>query len=307
MAVAVVSYQTREVLEPCLESVAAARPVETVVVDNGSTDGSVEMVRARFPDVTLVQTERNLGYGGAANRGIATCTAPVVLLLNSDTIVAPDALQALDRHLAQHPAAAVIGPRLTDLEGTLQPSTFSFPSAGDLLIGETGLHLLLRRIPGVRNRLLRTWAHDAERPVPWVIGAALAIRRQPFELVDGFDESFFMYWEEVDLCRRLGNAGFEVRFAPVTTVQHVRSVSTRKQPDAMRRQWLVSFRTYLVKHESRRDAAQVLWLLRSIVRARVGRDAARLPWISDDERRQRLAASIAGWRGLLAERSLWRP
>lgn len=275
LAVAVIGFNTRAVLEPCLESVVAEQPCELVVVENGDEDGSAELVRSRFPQATLIDNGHdNRGYGAAANQAIAACSAPAVLLLNSDTVLAPGALDALARHLAEHPAAAVVGPRLADADGSLQPSTYAFPSPADLLMGETGLHLLVRRLPRVREHFLRTWSHDRARPVPWVRGAALAIRRAPFEAAGGFDERFFMYWEEVDLCRRLAAAGHEVHFTPATTVLHVRAVSTSRRPDAMRRAWREGLRRYLRRHESRATAATMLAMLRAFDLARAARDAA---------------------------------
>jgi GT2 family glycosyltransferase len=307
LAVAVVSFDARDALQACLESVASARPVELVVVDNGSTDGSIELVASRFPQATLLVNERNRGYGAAANQAFGACTAPAMLLLNSDTVLAPDALSELGRYLAAHPSAGVVGPRLANLDGSLQPSTFPFPSVGDLLVGDTGLHRLVRRLPGLRGRFLRTWAHDVPRAVPWLRGAALAIRRNAFEAAGGFDEDFFMYWEEVDLCRRLAEAGFQTHYAPVTTVLHAGAASTSKRATVMRREWLVGFRRYLRRHESRLTAGALLRLLRLFVGLRAARDAARLRLSGDAERRRRLSASVSAARQLLAERELWRP
>lgn len=307
LAVAVVSFETRDVLERCLDSVRAARPVETIVVENGSNDASVQLVRSRFPEMGLIVNPENMGYGAAANQAIAACRAPVALLLNTDTVLAPDALPALGRYLADHPEVGLVGPRLANDDGGLQPSTFPYPSLPDMLMGDTGLHLLVRRLPVVRERFLRTWAHDRARAVPWLRGAALAIRRSAFEAVGGFDRRYFMYWEEVDLARRLAVAGFETHFAPVTTVLHTRAVSTGKQEAAMRREWLVSFRSYLLRHESRRATASMLGLLRAFVRARAARDAVRLRISRSPERRKRLGASVAGSRALLSERELWKP
>jgi GT2 family glycosyltransferase len=307
LAVAVISFETRDALGACLRSVLAARPVELVVVDNGSTDGSIELVAAGFPQAALVVNEENRGYGAAANQAFAACTAPGLLLLNSDTVVAADALTSLGRYLAEHPDVGVVGPRLANPDGSLQPSTFPFPSVGDLLVGDTGLHLLIRRFPNLRERFLRTWAHDAARAVPWLRGAALGIRRSAFEAVGGFDEDFFMYWEEVDLCRRLAAAGFETHYAPVTTVVHAGAASTSQRAGAMRREWLIGFRRYLRRHESRRSASAMLGLLKLFVRARAARDAVRARTPGDPERRLRLATSSAASRELLAEGELWRP
>jgi N-acetylglucosaminyl-diphospho-decaprenol L-rhamnosyltransferase len=306
LAVAVVSYDTRDLLERCLRSVRAARPVQTVVVDNGSTDGSIELVRERFSEMTLIVNDPNRGYGAAANQAIAASSAPVVLLLNSDTEIAPDAPEALGRYLAEHPEAAVAGPRLVNPDGSLQASTLGFPSRADMLMGDTGLHLLVRRMPGLRERFLRTWSHDAARPVPWLRGAALAIRRSAFEAVGGFDERYFMYYEEVDLCRRLAAAGLQTHFAPVTDVVHARAASTRKHPRAMRREWLVSYGRYLARHETGRAAAGQLRLLRSFMLARRRRDRIRLRLVRDPEQRRALAAAVEGWDALLRERALWK-
>jgi N-acetylglucosaminyl-diphospho-decaprenol L-rhamnosyltransferase len=307
VAVAVVSFETRELLRRCLLSVRVAEPPETVVVDNGSTDGSIELVRAEFPEVRLIVNHRNRGYGAAANQALAASTAPAVLLLNSDTELEPGALRALGRYLAEHPAAGIVGPRLADVGGRLQPSTLSYPSAADMLLGDTGLHDVVRRVPGLRQRFLRTWTHDAARVVPWVSGAALAIRRSAFEAVGGFDERYFMYWEEVDLCRRMAAAGLETHYAPVTTVVHARSASTSRQAAVMRREWLVSYGRYLATHETRHSRAAQLGLLHLFTHARAIRERLRRRLARDPERRRVLTAAVADWDALLRERELWKP
>ena len=307
LAVAIVSFQTREVLEPCLRSVVADGPAEVVVVDNGSTDGSIELVREHFPSVTLIVNEVNRGYGAAANQAVRASSAPAVLLLNSDTELWPGTLAAIARHLGDHPGAAVVAPRLADPDGALQRSALAYPSVADMLVGESGLHALIARVPLLRERLLRTWSHDAARPVPWARGAALALRRDAFDAVGGFDEAFFMYFEEVDLSRRLAARGWETHFTPAATVVHVRSVSTDKYAPAMRRQWLVSFRRYLRRHESRRRTAVLLGLLRAITRARVARDGLRARRAGDPARRARLLEARTATAALLAERELWSP
>jgi N-acetylglucosaminyl-diphospho-decaprenol L-rhamnosyltransferase len=307
MSVVVVSFNTRDVLEPCLESVAAAQPVETVVVDNGSTDGSVELVRTRFPGVQLIVTEQNRGYGCAANQGIAACSTPCVLLLNNDTVLAADALRALGRYLAERPRAAVVGPRLENPNGSLQRSAYAYPSAADTILGESGLHHLVRRVPLLRERFWRTWSHATARRVPWVLGAALAIRRSAFDEVGGFDVAYFMYGEEVDLSRRLERAGFETHYAPVTTVVHLSGASTGKRATAMRREFLISKRRYLLRYESPGSAARVLGILRTIAMARMIRDAVLARLARERDHRLRLNNSVAAWRRLLAERELWKP
>jgi N-acetylglucosaminyl-diphospho-decaprenol L-rhamnosyltransferase len=294
LAVAVISYNTRAELELCLECVMAAEPAEVVVVDNGSTDGSPQLVRDRFPSVSLIVEARNRGYGAAANRALAATSAEGVLLLNSDAFVEPDAPAILARQLQEHERAAIIGPRLENLDGTLQRSAYPFPSAADTFLGESGLHLAVRRVPWLRERFLRTWSHDRACTVPWVLGAALAIRRSAFDRVGGFDEGFFMYGEEVDLCRRLAGAGFHVRYEPSATVRHAGGASTSRYAAAMQREFVVSKRRYLMRHGQPRAARRLLAVLRAAAAARLVRDVFR-----DRD------AVTARWR-LVTERELWR-
>jgi GT2 family glycosyltransferase len=305
-AVAVVSYETRAELERCLQGVMAGEPDEVVVVDNGSTDGSAALVRERFPAVRLIVAERNRGYGAAANRAIAATAAEAVLLLNSDAFAEPGAAAILARHLRDHPRAAIVGPRLEHLDGTLQRSTYPFPSAADTFLGETGLHLAVRRVPWLRERFLRTWSHDRARAIPWVLGAALAIRRSAFDLVGGFDEAFFMYGEEVDLCRRLATAGFEVRYEPAAVVRHAGGASTSQRAAAMQREFVVSKRRYLSRHASRGATARLLGVLRAAAAARLARDALRCALARDPGERARLGRAAAAQRALVTERELWR-
>lgn len=307
VSVVIVTYNTREALETCLASVIAAAPAQTVVVDNASDDGTPEMVRTEFPAVQLIAMQRNLGYGGGANAGIAACTAPTVLLLNSDTVVAPDSLSVLARYLAAHPRVGVVGPRLVNTDGSLQRSAYPYPSVMDTILGETGLHIVLRRVPLLRDGVLRSWSHTRARRVPWVLGAALAIRRDAFAEVGGFDGSYFMYGEEVDFCHRLARIGFETHFAPVTTVVHLGGASTAGHWEAMRRELLVSRRRYLLRNDSRRAAARVLGVMRMIAAIRLFRDAVLLPVAADPARRRALRRSARSWRALLTERQLWKP
>lgn len=307
MSVAIVSYNTCGLLSQCLESVLEGGPAETVVVDNGSTDGSRELVRRRFPSVRLITNDHNRGYGEAANQGIAAWSTPAGLLLNADTVVAPNALDALGGYLAKSPHVAVAGPKLVDSDGRLQRSTFPFPGAIDTILAETGLHLLVRRIPKLRELSLRTWSHDHARPVPWVLGAALAIRRSTFEAVAGFDTNYFMYGEELDLCRRLAERGFETHFAPVTTVLHIGGASTSASRADMRRELVISRRRNLQHASSDRRELNALRMLRLIMVFRLVREALRatLSRIPADRASSRQAAREI--TALVRERSLWKP
>lgn len=233
VTVVVVNYNTREDLARCLTSVRESGPEAVIVADNGSTDGSREMVEDAFSEVTLLRLDENPGYGGAANAAIAHCSTPYALLLNSDTVLRADTVDALAAHLDAHPRAAVVGPRLLNPDGTLQPSCYPFPGSARWVVDNDDVSRLLGWVPGGSAWGYRTWAHDRDRVVPWVKGAALAIRVSAFEAVGGFDPAYFMYHEETDLCFRLRSAGWEVGFTPDTEVVHTGGTSTGQVPVEM--------------------------------------------------------------------------
>jgi GT2 family glycosyltransferase len=306
VAVAIVSYNTREHLRACLESVAPERPVETVVVDNGSTDGSVEMVRDEFPAVGLIQSA-NRGYGAGANRAFAATTAPYVLLLNTDTVMQPGALAALAHYLDGHARAGVVGPRLLNPDGSLQPSCFPFPSPLNVLLVSACVgRAVCEPVPALRERFLRTWSHNAPRVVPWVRGAALGIRRDAFDEVGRFDEGFFLYYEETDLCRRLGRAGWETHFAPVTDVVHACEISTGGVgvSTATTRIYFQSLARYFKQHHSPLTRWTALFLERLVLLIRLGHGASRYMTSSSRGDRALVATEIQAWMAVLTTR--WR-
>ena len=230
----VVNYESGTALSRCVEDLRAEGIVELVVVDNGSRDGSVDLVRQRFPGVSVVVTGRNLGYGAAANRGVAVTTLPSVLVCNPDVEVRSGALGALAGALAADPRCALVGPLIRDPAGARYPSARSFPSMVDAA-GHAAFGLF---VPD--NRFTRSYQNAhlgavgvAYEPVDWVSGACFLVRRSAFEEVGGFDESYFMYAEDVDLCWRLGRAGWGVTYAPGAEVTHSQGVSTDRHPYRM--------------------------------------------------------------------------
>lgn len=273
IAIVIVSYNTCGVLRQCLASIDGEDAHEVIVVDNGSTDGSVAMVSADFPQVKLLVNAENTGYGAAANQAIAACRADYLLLLNSDTLLQPNSAQALRAYLDAHPRVAVVGPRLLNADGTLQPSCYPFPSPGHLFLEESLLGRGVARLPGLRERYLRTWRHDKARPAPWVLGAALAIRRAAFAQVGGFDPEYFMYYEEIDLCYRLRGQGWEVHFAPVTTVVHLGGVSTSQLRAKMQYRLFQSMMRFYARHYAHRQTQCLRLVLIPLTAARLGHDA----------------------------------
>lgn len=295
----IVNYNTREHLSACLESLNNSAFYEVIVVDNSSSDGSVELVRDSYPWVRLISSQTNRGYGSGANEGIADCASDYVLLLNSDTQLEPSGPGALCTYLDQHPSVAIAGPRLINPDGTVQATCYPFPTPMHIFLQESGLGRVVGATPGLRERYLPTASHRSDRSVPWVLGAALAIRRSAFESVGGFDSTFFMYYEEVDLCYRLRSAGWQIHFAPVTTIMHVGGASTSQRRADMLVRWYASLQHFYHHHYSWVRLAMLVVVIKFIVAARLGRDLVRLRLVSDEQEQARLAENVAGSRRIL--------
>jgi N-acetylglucosaminyl-diphospho-decaprenol L-rhamnosyltransferase len=259
----------------------------------------VALIRRRHPHVTVLANERNVGYGAAVNQGVARCSSDYILILNSDTRVVPGTLQNLARYLDHNPRVAIVGPRLTRPDGRLQPSCQAFPTLLPTLLEESATWPLLGYVPWLREVYPPTASHARPRRVAWVEGAAMAARRVAFEAVSGFDESFFMYFEEVDLCYRLAVAGWQVHFAPVGTVVHVGGASTRLYRGDMAVQAMASRLHFYRKHYTALQQVILVLLMEAIVLARclVGQIRVRHP--HNDARRSQLLADLVVWRRAL--------
>jgi len=234
VAAIVVNYEAGPLLEGCVASLLDEGVDELVVVDNGSTDGSADRVRRRWPGVEVVSPGRNLGYGAAANRGVAATRSADVLICNADLVVAPGSVAALVDALGARPTVGIAGPLVRTPEGDRYPSARRFPS----LVDAAGHALLGMFRP--RNRFTEAYQRsdlapvgDRVAPVDWVSGACLLARRSALERIGGFDEAYFMYAEDVDLCWRAGRAGWGVVYVPGAEVTHQQGVSTARHPYRM--------------------------------------------------------------------------
>ena len=302
IAVVIVNHETREHLRACLETVRAEGPGEVVVVDNASRDGSAAMVRAAFPEARLIENADNPGYGAASNRGIAACRAPFVLLLNSDTRVRPGALAALGRELGAYPRAALFGPLLLNPDGTRQPSCFPFLTPFTVLAMNTYLNRLVRHAPVVGRPFWPVYFPVPAGEVPWVKGAALAIRREAFEAVGGFDESYFLYAEEMDLCWRLRAAGWQIRFTPEAAVVHEEGASTGRLRPEMAVRLFASLAHFHRLHSPPGTLPRLRWAVTLAMAEHVVRDTVKSVLTADPERRRALGDDLAVWRRVLRER-----
>jgi N-acetylglucosaminyl-diphospho-decaprenol L-rhamnosyltransferase len=221
VTVIVVTWNALPWLAPCLESVHGR---DVIVVDHGSTDGTLELVRSRFPDVRVIEQE-NRGMGGGNNTGMRAAHGRWFFLLNSDAWIEPGSLDALVAFADEHPEAAVVGPRLVNTDGTLQRSVRGEPTLWRLATEYLFIRKLAPRSRRLNALYAGDFAHDDVRDVDWLYGPALLVRREAADAVGLFDEDFFMFSEEVDWMTRFRRAGWKVLFFPGAQVVHVGGAS----------------------------------------------------------------------------------
>jgi N-acetylglucosaminyl-diphospho-decaprenol L-rhamnosyltransferase len=259
VSVVVVTWNAAGHVERCLGSV---RGYETVVVDNGSTDGTVALVRERFPAVSVVEQE-NRGMGGGNNAGLRATSKPYVFLLNSDAWVVADGIDRIAAFADAHPRAAVVGPRLSNEDGSLQRSVRGDPTTWRLATE----YLFLRKL-GPRTQALNAFygggfSYEEPRQVESLMGAALLVRRSATEEVGLFDEDFFMFSEETDWLFRFRRAGWQVWFTPYAEVVHLGGASHGGRLYIENLQGILRFQ---LKNRSPREAERarrlLLWSLR---------------------------------------------
>jgi N-acetylglucosaminyl-diphospho-decaprenol L-rhamnosyltransferase len=229
----VVAYNSGPVLSDCLLSLDKAAVAEIVLVDNDSDDDSVALAADAVRRVVVVRTDRNLGFGGGVNRGVAATRHDLVLVCNSDLSLDRNAIERLCSKLASDPRAALVGPQLIDSYGHPRVSARTFPS-----ITRSWRQAFAGTL-APRGRSARGYAADNQAvadlggEVDWVTGACFLVRRTAFREVGGFDTSYFMYVEEVDLCWRLRKSGWIILHEPAARVTHIGGVSTSRRPYAM--------------------------------------------------------------------------
>ncbi len=261
VAAVVVTYDALPWIEQCLQSLEG---VETVVVDNGSRDGTVAVVRERFPAVRVVEQE-NLGLAAGWNRGIEETQSDHVLIVNADAWLVGGALDALMQTIQRRARAAWVSPRLRNPDGTLQRSVRGWPSVWRLATE----YLFLRKL-APHSRALNAFYgagfdHASEQAVEWAMGSCMLVRRASLEDIGLFDPDFFLFSEETDWCRRARDAGWEVVFTPAAECVHVGGAS---HGGRLFRENLSGHLRYLRKHEGLRTAERARRLLRSALRLR---------------------------------------
>ncbi|MCP4423364.1 MAG: glycosyltransferase family 2 protein [Chloroflexi bacterium] len=250
LSIIIVSWNTRDLLEGCLASVYAHPPhgrFETIVVDNASSDGSVDMVRQKFPQVQLIAKEENVGFARGNNEAIPFCVGEYILLLNPDTVVKPEALAALTAFMDAHPNAGGAGSRLLNPDGSLQTSCYPAPQ----LTRELWRLFHLDAVYPYGEYHMHKWPTNAPRQVDVLKGASLIFRRAILEKVGFLDGAYFMYSEEVDLCFRVQKAGWRLYWVPQSQVMHYEGQSTKQMAADMFLQLYLGKLMYFRKHYGR--------------------------------------------------------
>jgi exopolysaccharide biosynthesis polyprenyl glycosylphosphotransferase len=240
LSIVVVTHESAGDIRECLDSLAEVLhevDAEVIVVDNASTDGTADIVSAAHPEVRLIRKRARHGFSINCNIGAAAASGRHVMLLNPDTETRPGALRALVDYLDRHPEVGAVGPRLVFPDGSLQASARRFPELASTIVRRTPLRTVMRSSEAERRHLLLD-AHDERvRDADWLLGAAIAVRGEAFRRLGGFDDGYRLYCEDIDLCWRLHEDGWAVRYLPSAVIQHDLGELTRKRFLTVRTVW----------------------------------------------------------------------
>ena len=299
-SIIVVNWNTRDLLRQCLASVysePAEVTLDVIVVDNGSSDDSQEMVRREFPAVRLVENEANVGFAAANNQAMRIALGRIFLLLNSDAYLLPGALDKLARFMDSAPQAAVVGPQVLNPDGTIQPSCFRFPTLLDIGFESFFLTRLFPRSDLFNRRNLGGFDRRSLREVDWVSGACLAVRREVAEEAGPMDEGFFMYAEEADWCLRIRESGHRIFFYPgAEGIHHGGQSAKHIRAEMLPRGFASRFR-YFEKHYGRGYARAIRLLTVGGMLLRIVASLIAWPCIRSPE----VASRIKGYANVVRE------
>jgi GT2 family glycosyltransferase len=224
--------------------------LEVIVVDNASTDGSVEMVRKDIPHITLIENSENRGYATACNQGIRIARGRYVLVLNSDTLICDSAIEKTVRYADKHPEAAVVGCQVRKNQDKIQMTCFRFPSLLSLFLRASGLATTFRNHRFFGREDMFWWPRDTEKEVDVVSGMFMLVRNEAIRQVGLMDEAYFLYCEETDWCYRFSKAGWKMLFWPGAMIIHIDGggQSASKNPVRMSVQFQKSLLLFFKKH-----------------------------------------------------------
>jgi GT2 family glycosyltransferase len=293
LSIVIICWNDLKTIQGCLDSIyqnTHTTAFEVIVSDNGSTDRSVEFIREHYPQVRVIENGTNLRFAKANNVGIRVSQGKYVLILNPDTIIHDGALDKLVAFADEHPEAGAFGCKVLNPDGSYQESARPFPT----LRGEWIAALFLRPLTYFSDWFISDtytgWKGDTERAVDWLSGCSLFVRREVLQRISGFDDQFFYYYEDVDLCRRISQAGYTILFTPKMSITHLGGQSTKRFPIAFQLDSEITRYRYFYKYFGKQGAhgCRRVALLSLFIR-RLGYEFLHLVAPSDD-RKARLQA-----------------
>lgn len=266
LSVIIVNYNVKYFLEVCLHSVfqaAESIDAEVIVVDNNSKDDSCAMIKARYPQVTLIENKENTGFGHANNQGVAIAKGEYILFVNPDTVMPEDFLQKMISYMDAHPEAGSVGPKLIDGRGTYAPDgKKSFPSLSVAIFKTTGINKIFSKSTYFNKYYAVHVGEDETAEVDILSGCCMMVRHSIIKEIGGaFDEAYFMYCEDFDLCYRIQQAGYKNIYYPETTLIHYKGESTKKATISHVRIFNDALSTFVRKHYSKTNARLFILLI----------------------------------------------
>lgn len=229
----IVSWNAKNFLIDCLQSITDTTTIskEIFVIDNASSDGSPEAVAERFPDVILIRNPDNYGFAKANNIGIKMATGKYICLVNSDVIVLPGCIDNLLKFMEQRPNIGMVGPRILNADGSLQPSCRNLPSFFSTFCRTTALDTVFPNTRFFCGCQFKWWKHDCERKVEVLSGCFWFVKQEAINKVGGLDEDFFFYAEDIDWCKRFNDSGWDIMFYPGAGAIHLGGASSSNMPE----------------------------------------------------------------------------
>jgi GT2 family glycosyltransferase len=274
LSIVIVTNNSASFIHECLQSIIDQQtpfPVEVVVIDNASTDGTVTLIERQFPQIQLIKNSENRGFNVANNQGIKRSAGDLVLLLNPDTRLEHHALEEMVKFMEHHNDVAAIGPKILNGDGTLQRTGVSFPSLWNTFSESLFLDELFprSRVFGRHRRLYEN--PDTEYEVDYVQGSCLLVRREPLEKAGLLDEEYFLYFDETDLCYKLKRQGWNIVYVPRAVVTHYGAGGATFYDEVRLIRFYQSYILFLKKHYSaaRQFMFRILLIWRAIVRISV--------------------------------------
>lgn len=270
LSILIVNYNTRELTLDALRSVYRSQTkytFEVILIDNHSTDGSVEAIKEEFPQVKIIENQENVGFAKANNQGIRRAAGRYILLLNSDTIIQPDTLEIMLRFMDQHPNIGASGCKVVLPDGSLDKACRrGFPTPSASFYYAFGLAKLFPHVPKFNQYQLSYLDPDDDYPVDCLVGAFMLVRREVIDHVGMLDEDFFMYGEDVDWCYRIKKAGWEIYYYPKTSIIHYKGAGKKRKS----RKVVYEFHRAMILFHRKHYQKSYSWLVNGLVYAGVG-------------------------------------